>query len=302
MNQINETDVITQELQARSSLRLGRKFEMQTPPTTKKFHILTSSCDEGVIRNGGRRGTSLAPEAILNSFKGLIAPAGEYHFLQSELCPSNDTFDLAQEKSYKSWMSMIPELQTAHNSFVHLGGGHDHIYPLLRALDSLKSRLTIFNVDAHTDTRTDKWAHSGTPFRQFANTAKNPFTLYQYGAHPYSNVSANFTPLGKGQMKMFWRDSTTIELTTSFKKYFEDCDIAVFSLDADALDGSDMEAVSAVNPDGFTKREIRPMFDAFKLCSAPLKIFGIYEYNPLFDNLSQKGQRYLASLIYHLFF
>ncbi|HAZ12442.1 MAG: hypothetical protein A2X86_16920 [Bdellovibrionales bacterium GWA2_49_15] len=302
MNHQKTTDSIARELKARADLRLGPKFKQHENKAGRVFNILTSSCDEGVVRNGGRRGSSFAPLALINSFKGLIAPVGDYCFQTDELCTSKDNFDLNQEHSYQKWLAILPQLQKARTPLVHLGGGHDHIYPLLRALDSIQERLTIFNVDAHSDTRIDTWAHSGTPFRQFANQARNPFTLYQYGIHPYSNPPTNFTPMGKGQMQLCWHNNIKIEQAEPFKKYFEQCDIAVFSLDADALDSSVMEAVSAVNPDGLQKTELRCMLDAFKLSPATFKIFGIYEYNPLFDNLSQKGQRYLASIIYNLLF
>ncbi|MBI2522071.1 MAG: arginase family protein [Bdellovibrio sp.] len=302
MKDARTTDFITRELHDRASLRIGSKFQKQENSTSQIIHFLTSSCDEGVVRNGGRRGSSYGPQAILNSFKGLIAPAGDYCFHTSELCSDAPNFELKQERSYQKWMSLLPQLQQSRFPFVHLGGGHDHIYPLLRTLDSIPARINIFNVDAHTDTRSDTWDHSGTPFRQFAKRASNSFILYQYGLHPYANPSTNFIPLGKGQMHLEWHTETRPVQTDYFKKYFDQCEIAIFSLDADALDSSVMEAVSAVNPDGLEKRELRCMVDAFKLSPAPLKVFGIYEYNPLFDNLSQKGQRYLASIIYNLFF
>ncbi|MEK6626176.1 MAG: arginase family protein [Bdellovibrionota bacterium] len=306
MNQDTAADFITRELHARDSLRLGHKFKLPQnnggPGVPTIFPIFTSSCDEGVVRNGGRRGSSFGPQAILNSLKGFIAPPGNYCLQTNELCSTVDDFELSQERSYQSWMAQLPQWKKGASILVHLGGGHDHIYPLLRACNSIQGKLSIFNVDAHTDTRVDSWPHSGTPFRQFAKVATNPFTLYQYGLHPYSNPPTNFTPLGKGQMQLCWRTDTGLEQVDHFKRYFDQCDIAIFSLDADALDSSVMEAVSAVNPDGLQKRELRCMLDAFKLSTASLKIFGIYEYNPLFDNLSQKGQRYLASILYYLLF
>ena len=56
----------------------------------------------------------------------------------------------------------------------HLGGGHDHIYPLLMSLEKTQNykHLKVLNLDAHLDTRTDEFAHSGTPFRQFAEATK----------------------------------------------------------------------------------------------------------------------------------
>ena len=88
---------------------------------------------------------------------------------------------------------------------IHLGGGHDHIYPLLRALSAQNDRITVINIDAHLDTRTDDLPHSGTPFRQFARERgcnKVNFDPIR-DPIPFSNASNNFRPLERGQMKCF---------------------------------------------------------------------------------------------------
>ena len=59
-----------------------------------------------------------------------------------------------------------------------------------------------------------------------------------------------------------------------------------------------MEAVSAVNPEGLPMQRVRDIFAFYQDLPQQKKIYGIYEYNPVFDNLSCKGARTLAALIY----
>ena len=159
------------------------------------------------------------------------------------------------------------------------------------------------NIDAHLDTRDDDLKHSGTPFRQFLEQYPNT-KLFQFGIHQYTNPASNFEKL-----------STEMDVTTSqeiqsmsvleFKNYlekkFSDLDdmIWVLSLDSDALHSSVMEAVSAVNHNGLTTKQILTIMEYVGLKQKENKYFGIYEYNPLYDNQSQKGARTIVDLLTH---
>lgn len=79
----------------------------------------------------------------------------------------------------------------------------------------------------------------------------------------------------------------------------------VFSLDCDALMASDVEAVSAPNHDGLSLAFVRQLGFFYRdLCQrrgqAPL--WGIYEYNPLYDTVSGRGARAIAGLMYDMIF
>jgi formiminoglutamase len=73
----------------------------------------------------------------------------------------------------------------------------------------------------------------------------------------------------------------------------------LFSLDADALESSLMEGVSAVNHRGLPYHFVEELL-TYALDVLRTKHFGIYEYNPVYDNLSQKGARSLSGLIYKI--
>ena len=73
----------------------------------------------------------------------------------------------------------------------------------------------------------------------------------------------------------------------------------VFSLDADALDSGIMEGVSAVNHRGLPYDFVEDVL-LYSIDQLKCQHFGIFEYNPVFDNLSQKGARTIAALIYQI--
>ena len=77
----------------------------------------------------------------------------------------------------------------------------------------------------------------------------------------------------------------------------------LLSLDCDGLDSSFMPAVSAPNHNGLTKKEYESLLTELKKYwsrTSNKPYYGIYEYNPVFDDLSLSSGRYLAHTIYKL--
>jgi formiminoglutamase len=271
------------------------------------FIFLKSSTDIGVQRNGGRNGARLAPQSFLSYFKKLnIRPElRDKSFQEIEVSNENAEradFNLAQ----KSEAQLISQkIHQADSSFIcHLGGGHDHIYPLLTALGLKYEKIIVINIDAHADTRTDADFHSGTPFRQFAQEYSGAFHLYQVGLHPFANSSSTLSPLGKIPMKVLWRNEVQeAEKLRAFfqeiKQHMDAKTVVVFSLDADALNGAEMPGVSAVNGDGLTRTELNQIWKLYReLPSTHKPIIGIYELNPVYDTLSMHSMRMLGTFLY----
>ena len=197
------------------------------------------------------------------------------------------------------------ELTKAIRSFsghiIHIGGGHDHIYQFVMSVrQKFKDKtIHIINLDAHLDTRLDEHKHSGTPFRQILNEDDN-IKLTQLGIHPYANVPENYLDI---QMKVYHMDELR-EKTNDFCDNQSFCDsiidtneLTIISLDCDALCANDMSAVSAVNHDGLPIKFLRALIQSSFL-SQDNCYFGIYEYNPIFDDLACSDARKLAALIY----
>lgn len=292
----NWSEVITQ----RARGKISELWQNGDPKALKK--ILGAPSDLGVRLNAGRPGSRFAPQAISSTLKKMTVPQNwqENSIYYDEFRASSQNLSLEEQQVEQALF--LKELIDTEKEYkvVHLGGGHDHILPLMQAL-STKEGLCVVNIDAHLDTRIDPFSHSGTPFREFSQKTSHPFHLIQVGIHPYSNPKENYTPLPYGQMDI-WEKNKKDELVSWIDKTHKEgpCSKApiLLSLDSDGLDASVMEAVSAVNYDGLSLEEVKRIIAWYKRLRVKQSSFGIYEYNPMYDNLSQKGARALSALIY----
>lgn len=285
-----------------------RVVKNKTRPSEATILFFKSSSDIGTIRNMGRRGSNFAPEAILNIVKKLALHNDEswsdIEIASSEL--ESESFEHAQAE-YAKTLATALQSYTKAKTFIHLGGGHDHVYPLLKAMNTLSKKIKVINIDAHLDTRIDTFVNSGTPFRQFANEFEGSFELIQMGIHDFANTKTTMNELARAREVVATYDDLK-NLTQNFtnnRKLFErmipyDHEATyLFSLDADALDSGVMEGVSAVNHRGLPYHFVEELL-SYSLDVLRVKHFGIYEYNPVYDNLSQKGARALGSLVYKI--
>lgn len=301
------TNTTNSQSQKRTTESMGALFSKEKHSLNPcSLLILTSSSDVGVMRNGGRNGSRLAPQSLLSSFKKLNQSENHQNFscYQHEVTSiSAEQADfvqaqLTQAQHITHWREQYP-----HSRLLHLGGGHDHIFPLLTSL-SASPKIIVINIDAHADTRTDEESHSGTPFRQFAREYAGEFHLFQVGLHQYSNSLSTLAPLEKGQSHILWRNDLSDEhLVSSFfksiKKLIDQKTLVIFSLDADALAGPMVPGVSAVNGNGLDYQELELVWKHYLQLEVPHPcIMGIYELNPVYDTLSGMSMRTLSSFIY----
>lgn len=298
-------DLILENASPRDSERI---LNNKTRPSEASILFFKSSSDIGTIRNFGRRGSNFAPEAILTIVKKL-ALHNEETWSDIEIAqPALELEDFEHaQKEYSVALATALQSYTKARKFIYLGGGHDHVYPLLKALNTKSSKIKVINIDAHLDTRIDTFSNSGTPFRQFANEFEGQFELIQLGIHDFANSKTTMSDLGKTKEVVATYDDLK-HLTNNFtnnRKLFERMipydheALYLFSLDADALDAGVMEGVSAVNHRGLPYHFVEELL-IYALDVLRTKHYGFYEYNPVYDNLSQKGARTLASLIYKI--
>lgn len=298
-------DLILENASTRDSERV---IKNRTKPSDADILFFKSSSDIGTIRNFGRRGGCFAPEAILNIVKKL-ALHNEQSWSDIEIATprlEEEDFSYAQSE-YTTTLTTALESYTKARKFIYLGGGHDHVYPLLKALNTKSKKIKVINIDAHLDTRIDEFHNSGTPFRQFANEFEGKFELIQLGIHDFANSKTTMNELGKAKEVVATYDDLK-HLTQNFtnnRKLFERMipydheALYLFSLDADALDAGIMEGVSAVNHRGLPYHFVEELL-TYAQDVLRVKHYGFYEYNPVYDNLSQKGARAIASLIYKI--
>jgi formiminoglutamase len=300
-----------------------RKLERFSHLSTQELsqaacHFFSLASDQGVIRNGGRRGAFFAPQVLDNQWKTFSPPLlsrqekkcplwMHHHFTLNDL--QNPKNFMEEQHFYEKQITKTLSHIKKPSLLGQWGGGHDHIYPYISALMQIYPdyHFRIFNLDAHADTRTDPWAHSGTPFRQLAERFRERLSLHQLGLHEWSNPLANFSmPLLKEYFVM------SVEETERFthadwRKLFapREKEISFLSLDADALESSVMKGVSAVNAFGLTGRTVQNIFHLFGAASAQAPerptLFGIYEYNPLEEGRDLSGAKFLTQLVYQLY-
>lgn len=295
---------ITQS-QKRFDESIGKLFE-HSDSILQKCLFLTSSTDTGVIRNGGRNGARFAPQAFLSTFKkfSLVERLKKYQFTALETSNSEEEeidFHLAQINESKRIESALRS--HPNSTIIHIGGGHDHIYPLLKSLTNFYKKIVVINIDAHADTRTDSDFHSGTPFRQFGVEFPDRLKLFQIGLNPFANSISTLTPILGTTVRIFWANQLRTE---DFKIFFSEIEAEIdsstcvlLSLDSDALNGSIVPGVSAVNPSGLNLIQLMDVLKMYqKLNINHQPILGIYELNPLYDSLAGISMRTIGNFVF----
>lgn len=298
---------ITQS-QKRFQESIGALFSKDAKNPGKQCLFLKSSTDFGVIRNGGRNGARFAPQSFLSTFKKFSQNEilKEWNFVDIEVSsPEEEAADFHRSQDIES-EKITAALKEYPDAFLcHIGGGHDHAYPFLKSLSAKYKKVIVINIDAHADTRTDGAFHSGTPFRQFSDFYKGEFKLFQIGLHPFANTFSTLSPLNSGEMNILWKkdlsESSLIAFFKNIKDELNQDTLVVFSIDADALEGSLVPGVSAVNPDGLTRNELLLIWSFYRNLSLGHKpVMGIYELNPVYDTLASLSMRTLGSFVFEV--
>jgi formiminoglutamase len=295
---------ITQS-QKRFEESVGKLFE-HSDSNLQTCLFLTSSSDTGVIRNGGRNGARFAPQAFLSTFKKFsqVEKLKKYQFTTLETSSSDEEQNDFHAAQINQSIRIENGLRShSKSTIIHLGGGHDHIYPLLRALSSIYKKFIVINIDAHADTRTDSDFHSGTPFRQFGVEFPDRLKLFQIGLNTFANSYSTLTPIAGTKMKILWATQFQLEdLEIFFSEIENEIDpstCVILSLDTDAINGSIVPGVSAVNPSGLNLIQLTDILKKYKqLRLNHQPILGIYELNPLYDSVAGISMRLISNFVF----
>lgn len=291
-----------------NSRDLERIIHNKTTLNLADVLFLKFSSDRGTVLNQGRRGSCFAPEAILTVVKKLCSH-NLLKWSEEEIIDrvqEEKDLALSQKNACQKIETIFRENPRAEK-FIYLGGGHDHVYPALKALNSFTKKLVVINIDAHLDTRTDEAPNSGTPFRQLARDFDGDLEIVQVGIHDFANSISTMSNLPNGKETVANYEDVRFgsKNFTESEKFFkrllphDENALYFFSLDADALDAGIMEGVSAVNHRGLPYDFVEDLL-IYAIDELRCRHFGFYEYNPVYDNLSQKGARALAALIYQV--
>ncbi len=334
LEEIKQHQLLRQKIKDRISIV---KYQCETLEDNVQSLFMLAPSDWGCVQNFGRRGAHLGPSVLMTQLEKWSNFQINDRVLGSIEVTDllSDQVNFVQSLNMQSDRIFQCLLKSPSSKKIHLGGGHDHIYALLTALSKLHhqhgkhgarpKKFLIVNFDPHLDTRTDEFPNSGNPFRLFfekflpsllsdktQNEAQNVQTwdLLQVGTLPYANGGLNYSPLkiGNSSHSMQVLPLSEIQHSPSLSHFLtgliknpNDYDELILSIDADVLNAASMKAVSAVNPNGVSpERLISWCHDVMKLFPKANKTFGVYEFNPMFDDVSNSSAKTLLNIIYQV--
>ncbi|MUJ25046.1 formimidoylglutamase [Aliivibrio fischeri] len=311
-------------------LRWHQKVKEANSTNQDGIMLLGFVCDEGVIRNKGRKGAYAAPQVIRRALANLA-----WHH-QSDVydggdirCNDND-LELAQKQL---GIKIKSALANRHQVIV-LGGGHEVAWGsfqgIARYLQSravltsptAPPRIGIINFDAHFDLRnlpqspssstsqsSKQYGSSGTPFHQiseFCHVQHWPFHYACLGLNKGSNTQALYHKAK--QLGVLHFDDIEMNLLNlpqikqALSEFIEQNDFLYLTIDIDVFPASCAPGVSAPAVRGVSLDIIESLLPdilkaknqhgEFKLLLADLA-----EFNPTFD-IDNQTARLVARLVW----
>lgn len=210
------------------------------------------ACDEGILRNGGRIGAAEGPVSMRRALSNL--PATHAH-------PLYDAGDVActdrdLEGAQARFAQRITKLLDAGHFPIGLGGGHEIAYASYLGLANSGiaqgKRIAIVNLDAHFDLRASPVAHSGTPFLQAIDHARqhgNTVDYFCLGVSESANTRRLFTTADESRTR-YCLDRELTDASVGAKiaqllKWLEPAEAIYLSVCLDVLPASVAPGVSA---------------------------------------------------------
>lgn len=291
----------------------------------QKIALVGFASDQGVNRNQGRIGAKHAPNVIKTAFGKLpISLSLQRQFddlsvlvgdIGNIACLDEDTISQGTlESAQQSYADTISHIIKSGKIAIGLGGGHEIAFGSFVGLhqglnqglhtDSTlpKQRIGIINLDAHFDLRHDKYATSGTPFRQiseFLGEKDEPFYYLPIGISTFGNTASLFAKAENlGVSVISESDCHRLSFDAIAKRiddFVAQVDCVYLTLDLDVLQAGFMPAVSAVNAFGlsmdFVERCIQHIITTGKV-----KLLDIAEFNPSYD-IDGRGAKVAGRLL-----
>ena len=286
--------------------------------------------DEGVMRNGGRRGAELGPDC-LRRFIPKIGPLvnAELNISLENLTISDygnidlEALEEAHEKlKNKVYIGLKKPQQVM--SFV-IGGGNDQSWPNTQAFISYCSensyKPVVINIDAHLDVRQlddHNRVHSGCPFRlvledPIFQSLEGKFTEFACQGSQCAKAHVEFVEEKQGRLVWIGQirrrplnpTSNIKEPMTqagqAFKELLDSFDEShrVFvSFDVDSIDSAYCPGVSCPSVDGGLTSKEAVEIGFLSGLSDKVVLMDMSEYNPAAED--QRTGRLLANIFYYM--
>jgi formiminoglutamase len=257
--------------------------------------------DEGVRRNGGRIGAAEAPNEI-RRWLYRLTPSDCQRNIHLTDQPPLDLGNVRISGELEGTQGMLGEVVAAVLSRgaipIVLGGGHETAYGHFLGYAAEQRKVGIINIDAHLDLRptVDGKGHSGSPFRQVLEHPTHPLRGEHYvclGTQPHAVSRQHWLFARERGCTIRWCDEVRHSLQQTFLDEYNrlssgGCQVYV-TMDADAVQASEVPGVSAPNSMGLTSAGVAAC--AFLAGSlARISSLDLVEINPQIDRDSRSAR------------
>jgi formiminoglutamase len=253
----------------------------------QSFGLIGFKCDEGVIRNRGRRGAAKAPEEVRLAIAKLPwhLPPNANVFDTGDIECVGENMEEAQAELGKAVSSLFKKGVTP----VIIGGGHETFYGHylgVREYLGPEASVGIINIDAHFDMRPyDQQTSSGTMFKQILDQDQNCGYLAA-GIQKLGNTAALFETARKYNVSYILEEQLSSAETAGALKQIDDFavqyDTLILTLCTDAINSSFAPGVSAPSPFGLDPKTVRKLV-RYIVSKDKTISFDVCEVNPSFD-------------------
>lgn len=263
--------------------------------------LLGFETDEGVLRNKGRVGAKMAPDAIRSALSNLA-----WH---SDGSVNAEIYDLGNSGSsshpLEQNQNITADIITAALSrgpVVVLGGGHEIAWPSFLGLSNHlrqsepNPRIGIINFDAHFDLREYQsetvalTPSSGTPFSQIADHCQSEQLTFEYFCIGISSTSNTQALFDKAQrLNVRYIEDTELLLNPhapmleKLERFIASVDYLYLTIDLDVFNAALAPGVSAPAAIGLSIEHFYPFFNAILQHNNKLLMADIAECNPTYD-------------------
>jgi formiminoglutamase len=255
-----------------------------------KIVILGYPNDEGVIRNKGRAGAALAPDAIRIQFYQLT-PLG----LSVKICDlGNLNFRGSLEETHDAYCQTVGAILRDNKKIISLGGGNDLSYPDGRAMSEVygAQNWLAINVDSHFNVRADEPRNSGTAYRQLIEEKLlKPDYFYEVAFQTAYNSPVYFQYLQKLGVNLISleqlrsKEQIDAQIREALKQKFIHQSKSLktfFGFDLKSVRASDAPGTSNPSPTGLRSGEFLNLVK-FAADLAATQIIEFTDVNPNFD-------------------
>ncbi len=271
-------------------LRISDLIKKENGDQDPSFILIGCPVDEGVERNGGRRGAAQAPALIRKYLNKMTPPPDQAEIFMEALNPGLDLGNVPQgsmEKMQEELGEKIASFLKNDIPVIILGGGHETTFGHYLGYRNAGVSHEIVNLDAHTDVRPMKngAGHSGSPFRQILDDPDTKCRKYSVaGLQPHSVAIAHLKYIEeKGGEWYLHQDTNQLVLD----RFYGLSDVPVLAtFDMDGVDQSQAPGVSAPCANGLDKSYW--LQAAFRAGRSPnVKSMDMVEVNPNYDRDDQ---------------